>query len=489
MLGGMRRSTTLAATLLLLTGAARAACPGYSVCPAVDYRAEVARNVQVKAALAAIDAQEAATLVALQGNGLNFGQLVALLGQALAQDKSLSVRGNEACAFCHDQAAGFAGGLPPFVPAGGVFPGSLTGRAGLRAPQSLAYAAFAPALTWQPANQQFAGGNFWDSRATGLITGSPAADQATVPLTTPFEMALPDPACAVRRVALAPYGAMFGKVWGANALAIGWPADVDAVCAHANNGGANQTPLALSPSDRARAALTVQQIGLTIGAFEELPLASPFSSKFDAVLAGTARFSAQERAGYALFTGQGQCSACHGISGSRPMFTGWTSANIGVPRNAAVPYLTENAPDRLGYVANPAGPAFVDEGLGGFLASAADTNPQWQLLAGQFMGTFQVPTLRNVAARPRPGFPHSYMHNGYFTDLRTVVHFLNTRDVLPTCSGSEGVGVTCWPVPEVAANLNTTETGNLGLSQGQEGALVAFLETLTDGYAVAGGGK
>jgi cytochrome c peroxidase len=482
----MGRSTTVAATLLLLTGAARAACPGYSVCPAVDYPAEMARNPQVKTALALIDTQEAATLAALQGNGLSFAQLVSLLGEALVLDKSLSVRGNEACAFCHGQAAGFAGGLPPFVPAGGVFPGSLTGRAGLRAPQSMAYAAFAPVLSWQAAAQQFVGGNFWDSRATGLITGSPSADQAAVPLTNPFEMALPDPACAVRRVALAPYGAVFGKVWGANALAISWPADTDALCAHANNGGANQTPLALSPSDRARATLTVEQIGLTIGAFEDSTAVSPFSSKFDAVQAGQARFSAQERAGYALFTGQGQCSACHSVSGDRPLFTGFTSANIGIPHNAAVPYLSENAADRLGYVANPAGPAFVDEGLGGFLASAADTNPQWQALAGQFLGAFQVPTLRNVAARPRRRFPRSYMHNGYFTDLRTVVHFLNTRDVLPRCTGSGGVGVTCWPAPEVAANLNTAQTGNLGLSKVQEGAVVAFLETLTDEYVPRG---
>jgi len=478
----MRRSTLLAATLLLLTGAARAACPGYSVCPVVNYPADLARNRQVKASLAAIDAEEAATLLELQGNGLNFGQLVSLLGQALSFDKSLSVRGNEACAFCHTPATGFVGDIPAFTPAGGIFPGSLPGRAGLRAPQSLAYAAFAPVLTWQASTQTFAGGNFWDSRATGLITGNPAADQAAVPLTTPFEMALPDPACAVRRVALAPYGAIFGKVWGANALAIAWPADTDAVCAHANNGGANQTPLALSPSDRARATLTVQQIGLTISAFEQSSLASPFTSKFDRVQAGQATFSAQERTGYALFTGQGQCSACHAATGTRPLFTGFSSANIGVPHNAAVPYLTENAPDRLGYVANPTGPTFLDEGLGGFLASPADTNPQWQALAAQFMGAFQVPTLRNVAARLGPGFARTYMHNGFFRDLRLVVHFLNTRDVLAQCSGSDGIGVTCWPAPEVSANVNTTQTGNLGLSREQEGALVAFLKTLTDGY-------
>ena len=50
----MRRPTKLAATFLLLTGAARAACPGYSVCPVVNYPSDVARNRQVKASLAAI---------------------------------------------------------------------------------------------------------------------------------------------------------------------------------------------------------------------------------------------------------------------------------------------------------------------------------------------------------------------------------------------------------------------------------------------------
>jgi len=72
------------------------------------------------------------------------------------------------------------------------------------------------------------------------------------------------------------------------------------------------------------------------------------------------------------------------------------------------------------------------------------------------------------------------MHNGYFTDLKTVVHFLNTRDVLPRCTGSAGVGTACWPAPEQPANVNTALTGNLGLSDGEENELVAFLRTLTD---------
>ena len=56
------------------------------------------------------------------------------------------------------------------------------------------------------------------------------------------------------------------------------------------------------------------------------------------------------------------------------------------------------------------------------------------------------------------------------------MHFYNTRDV-------EGAGWqgTPWPVPEVAENVNTDELGDLGLTAEEEAAIVAFLETLTDG--------
>ncbi|MEJ0045926.1 MAG: cytochrome c peroxidase [Rhodospirillales bacterium] len=376
-----------------------------------------------------------------------------------------------------------AAAFRPSCPPAAFFPGSLTARSGRRVPQSLAYAAFAPVLTFRTDTADFAGGNFWDGRATGLITGSAAADQAMVPLTGPTEMALPDAACAVWRVSQAPYGATFSKVWGAQSLAITWPSDTASVCAKPNNGRANQTPLALSADDRTRATAAVQQIGQTIETFEASPLASPFTSKFDAVSAGQARFSAEERAGFELFTGRANCSTCHAVDGSKPLLTDFTSANIGVPRNPSDPYLTENAPDSHGYVANPAGPAYVDEGLGGFLASDDNTNQQWKAAAPQFMGAFQVATLRNVAARPRPGFIRTYTHNGFFKDLKSLVHFYNTRDVLPRCTGTEGIGVTCWPAPEEPANVNQARMGNLRLSNTQEQELVAFMRTLTDGYS------
>lgn len=44
-----------------------------------------------------------------------------------------------------------------------------------------------------------------------------------------------------------------------------------------------------------------------------------------------------------------------------------------------------------------------------------------------------------------------------------------------------------WPAPEVTANMDTDELGNLGLSQAEERAIVAFMGTLSDGYTPAAG--
>ena len=78
----------------------------------------------------------------------------------------------------------------------------------------------------------------------------------------------------------------------------------------------------------------------------------------------------------------------------------------------------------------------------------------------------------------------AYGHNGYFKSLADIVHFYNTRDVLPSCEeiGDPQPGANCWPEPEVAMNVNTDELGDLGLTAAEEDALVAFLLTLSDGY-------
>ena len=73
--------------------------------------------------------------------------------------------------------------------------------------------------------------------------------------------------------------------------------------------------------------------------------------------------------------------------------------------------------------------------------------------------------------------------NGYFTSLKAIVHFYNTRDVLPRCQPHDsGETTTCWPAPESTANMNTSKMGRLGLSDAEEGAIVSFMQTLTDGF-------
>ena len=77
----------------------------------------------------------------------------------------------------------------------------------------------------------------------------------------------------------------------------------------------------------------------------------------------------------------------------------------------------------------------------------------------------------------------AYGHNGYFRSLKEIVHFYNTRDVLPHCGPNDpGEGTTCWPAPELTANMNKNHVGRLGLSDADEDAIVSYLRTLSDGY-------
>ncbi len=96
-------------------------------------------------------------------------------------------------------------------------------------------------------------------------------------------------------------------------------------------------------------------------------------------------------------------------------------------------------------------------------------------------GKFKVPTVRNVEVTA------PYMHNGYFSSLRAVVDFYNTRDVKPRCADefvreAEALERGCWPRPEMVANVNVDELGNLRLTPREVDDLVAFMLTLTDGW-------
>jgi cytochrome c peroxidase len=217
-------------------------------------------------------------------------------------------------------------------------------------------------------------------------------------------------------------------------------------------------------------ARAFDHVAEAIAAFERTPVFSPFSSKYDAHLEGRARLTAQELRGLRLFEREdkGNCAACHPIArrpdGKGGLGTDFTYDNLGVPKNPANPFY------RLVAAYNPAGAGHVDRGLGGVIGQPSE------------YGKFKVPTVRNVELTA------PYMHNGYFESLRAVVDFYNTRDVKPRCDAewvpeAEALRRGCWPRPEMVANVNTDELGNLRLTPREVDDIVAFMLTLTDGWS------
>jgi cytochrome c peroxidase len=81
------------------------------------------------------------------------------------------------------------------------------------------------------------------------------------------------------------------------------------------------------------------------------------------------------------------------------------------------------------------------------------------------------------------------MHNGYFKNLPDIVHYYNTRFAKTFCedldspiieaTAAEAIANGCWPVPEFPGTA-VKFIGNMGLTEAEEAALIAFLETLSD---------
>jgi cytochrome c peroxidase len=364
---------------------------------------------------------------------------VEQLGQLIFFDTNLSLNANLSCASCHAPEAGWTGPISDINAHGTVYEGSIPGAFGNRKPPAAAYATLSPVFHLEAKGDLFVGGNFWDGRATGEKLGNPAADQAQGPFLNPKEQALFEPFDVVSRVCVASYGALFTQVWGAT---ICDPGNVDAA---------------------------YNAVALSIAAYENSANVNAFTSKYDYSLKGQAKLTQRERLGFALFEGKGKCKQCHISTGHNALFTDFTFDNLGLPKNPENPV--------YGY-----DPSFVDPGLGGFLL----TRPEYAGLAAENMGKHKVPTLRNVGLKPSASFVKAYGHNGYFKSLWGIVHFYNTRDVLPTCAGdyteAQALAADCWPAPEVAQTVNRDELGNLGLSRAEEDAIVAFLKTLSDGF-------
>ena len=362
------------------------------------------------------------------------------IGHHMFFDTTLSASGAMSCATCHDPNTGFGPSNDLPVQLGGP----MLNLPGVRAAPSIKYLQAVPQFSEhffdsedeadESVDNGPTGGLMWDGRADR------AQDQARFPLLSPFEMANASPADVVNAIENTPYADKFKALFG---------------------------PTIFDNTDAAFRGATE-----ALAAFEETAaIFYPYSSKYDAYLAGKATLTAQEMRGLELFNDadKGNCASCHisqvANDGEPPQFTDFGLIAVGVPRNKAIP-------------AN-ADPAYFDLGACGPLRTD---------LAGQadYCGLFRTPTLRNVALRK------TFFHNGEFHTLRDVVAFYATRDSDPgrwypkaadgTVEKFDDLPRKYWP------NINTDPP--FGQKAGDPPALtdleiddvVAFLGTLTDGY-------
>ena len=365
---------------------------------------------------------------------------MALLGRAIFYDSSLSANRHLSCASCHRP--GNAYGPSPGQPVG-------TANGIVRAVPSLRYADRAPAfgigLTMSDADEVPAsppvagssnakvagaqrpdslvarGGLFWDGRVNTL------QDQAMGPLFNPSEMGQRDLASVRDRLRAASYAQTFVTLFGPRIF---------------------DEPLRLV--DEAMFAVARYEI--------EDPSFHPYDSKYDAYLEGRAPLTAAEWRGLQAFEDpkRGNCAACHPSrargDGLPPAFTDFEYEALGVP------------------AATTTG---ADLGACGPLRTDLEAQKQ-------FCGLFRTPSLRNTATRT------AYFHNGAFQTLDQVVAFYAFRDTRPDLAYR---GQPSSLPKAYAANLDTTDApfgrrrGQPAMTEQDMRDIVAFLRTLTDGFA------
>ncbi len=355
---------------------------------------------------------------------------LASVGSRLFFDTNLSLRGNQACATCHNPSHAFTDSrfLDPaeYNPVSGAFSvGDDNLTLGGRNAPTAAYAALTPAFI-QLSDGNFSGGFFHDGRATTL------KDQAKGPFLNPAEMMMPDAAAVVARVV----------------SDTGYVRDLKALFGE-------------SIFDDTDAAYDA--VAQCIAAYESTETFSPFDSKYDRSKLDPSdpdhyAMTPLEAQGYALFfSEEAKCAQCHTINSSSEKATGelFTNAayeNIGTPKNLAALMIRDGHTDAL------------DRGLG----ERTDINDSTHY------GKFKVPTLRNIAVTG------PYMHNGVFQEFRTVLEFYDHM----TGQGSHPLNPetnTTWEAPEVNATVNyTTLEAMSPFSESDIDALEAFLKTLTD---------
>ena len=371
--------------------------------------------------------------------------LLAEFGRRLFFDPSLSASGRLSCASCHDPAHAYG---PADERA--VMPGGKDMRqSGLRAVPSLRYLQAAPAFTEHFRDSDDEGDASVDNGPTGGLTWDGRVDrgrdQARLPLLSPLEMANDSPAAVVAAVRRSPHADLLRRAFGKRIFA-----------------------------DPERAFDGILQ---ALEAYEQRYTEFyPYSSKYDAYLDGKVELTPSEMRGLALFNDpeKGNCAHCHQSArsndGAPPQFTDYGLAALGVPRNSAI--------------AANADPFFYDLGLCGPLRrDLADR--------GEYCGMFKSPSLRNVALR------RAFFHNGVFRTLRQVLEFYVERDIHPEKWYPREADGTVRKYddlpPQYQANVNIEppfdrHVGDEPRLSGEEiDDIIAFLQTLTDGYPSGGG--
>jgi len=369
-------------------------------------------------------------------------RILAELGRALFFDPTLSASGRLSCASCHDPAHAYGPPDGRSVRSGG----KAMDQAGLRAVPSLRYLQATPQFTEHYFDSDEEADASIDNGPTGGLTWDGRVDrgrdQARLPLLSPNEMANDSSGAVVAAVRKSANARLLRQAFGAEVFA-----DID------------------KAFDGILQAFEAYQQTYT-----EF---FPYSSKYDAYLAGEAKLTEQQARGLALFNdpAKGNCAHCHisarGPDGTPPQFTDYGLAALGVPRN---PEIAANVD-----------PAFYDLGLCGPLRTDLTNR-------AQYCGMFKSPSLRNVATRS------AFFHNGKFNNLKDVLHFYVERDTKPEkwyLRKSDGTVDKFDDLPlEYRPNINVEppfdrHPGDApALTEQEIVDVLAFLETLNDGYRV-----
>ncbi len=163
---------------------------------------------------------------------------------------------------------------------------------------------------------------------------------------------------------------------------------------------------------------------------------APFNSRFDeSITDKKASLTPEEINGFNLFMGKAQCATCH----FPPLFNGTVPPNFAESEMELLGVPEENVAEN----------AKIDNDMGRYNLFQTEERKYF----------FKTPTVRNVALTA------PYMHNGVYNTLDEVMEFYDV-------GGGAGLGI--------KLTHQTLPTDPLGLTEEEEGNIIAFMKSLTD---------